>query len=222
MQDDKETVDQKDTTETQTSDAQGITETQATDSPAATEESESTAEQANGEELDPAELKKKLDQANMELNQKRNKLEEIEKQREEARKAEMSEVERLKEELAQAQAERDTQEAIKLRDKFISEYPDEKVRKAAQALIERNPTNLSWGNVETEAEAKQKIHEQMDAIKENLGILQDEQDNQDTAPTVHANNPATNLGPEATKYADMDYEEMRKVLVAEGLLGESR
>lgn len=170
--------------------AQGITESQATDSSSVVE-SESTANAVSEETLDAAQLKKELDQARMELNQKRNALEAVEKQKEDARLAELSEVERLREELAQRDEEKAQQEALALRDRFINEYPDEKAREAARKLVAENPSNLSWGDVQTEDDAKAAIHRQMDAIKAVVSTSEPEQEGD---YQVHSNNPAERIG----------------------------
>ena len=170
--------------------AQGITESQATDSSSVVE-SESTANAVSEETLDAAQLKKELDQARMELNQKRNALADVEKQKEDARLAELSEVERLREELAQRDEEKAQQEALALRDRFINEYPDEKAREAARKLVAENPSNLSWGDVQTEDDAKAAIHRQMDAIKAVVSTSEPEQEGD---YQVHSNNPAERIG----------------------------
>lgn len=195
-------------TENEDLQAQGITESQATDSSSVVE-SESTAPAAVSEEtLDAAQLKKELDQAKMELNQKRNALAEVEKQKEDARLAELSEVERLREELAQRDEEKAQQEAIALRDRFINEYPDEKAREAARKLVAENPSNLSWGDVQTEDDAKAAIHRQMDAIKAVIGTSEPEEQEGDY--TVHSNNPAARIGDQ--KLENLTAAQMREVL----------
>ena len=186
--------------------AQGITESQATDSSSVVE-SESTANAVSEETLDAAQLKKELDQARMELNQKRNALEAVEKQKEEARLAELSEVERLREELAQRDEEKAQQEALALRDRFINEYPDEKAREAARKLVAENPSNLSWGDVQTEDDAKAAIHRQMDAIKAVVGSSEPEQEGD---YQVHSNNPAERIGDRQIE--NLTAAQMREVL----------
>lgn len=201
-----ETVTQTENEETQ---AQGITESQATDSQSVEESESNVSQDTNSEEsLDAAKLKKELDQARMELNQKRNALAEVEKQKEEARLAELSEVERLREELAQRDEERAQQEAIALRDRFINEYPDEKAREAAKKLVAENPSNLSWGDVQTEDEAKAAIHRQMDAIKAVIGTSEPEEQEGDY--TVHSNNPAERIGDRQLE--TLSAAQMREVL----------
>lgn len=193
-------------TENEELQAQGITESQATDSSSVVE-SESTANAVSEETLDAAQLKKELDQARMELNQKRNALEAVEKQKEEARLAELSEVERLREELAQRDEEKAQQEALALRDRFINEYPDEKAREAARKLVAENPSNLSWGDVQTEDDAKAAIHRQMDAIKAVVSTSEAEQEGD---YTVHSNNPAARIGDQ--KLENLTAAQMREVL----------
>lgn len=186
--------------------AQGITESQATDSSSVVE-SESTANAVSEETLDAAQLKKELDQARMELNQKRNALEAVEKQKEDARLAELSEVERLREELAQRDEEKAQQEALALRDRFINEYPDEKAREAARKLVAENPSNLSWGDVQTEDDAKAAIHRQMDAIKAVVSTSEPEQEGD---YQVHSNNPAERIGDRQIE--NLTAAQMREVL----------
>lgn len=193
-------------TENEDTQSQGITESQATDSSSVVE-SESTANAVSEETLDAAQLKKELDQAKMELNQKRNALEAVEKQKEEARLAELSEVERLREELAQRDEERAQQEALALRDRFINEYPDEKAREAARKLVAENPSNLSWGDVQTEDDAKAAIHRQMDAIKAVVSTSEPEQEED---YQVHSNNPAARIGDQ--KLETLSAAQMREVL----------
>lgn len=168
--------------------AQGITETPDTDS-TTVEGSEKPADEAAVEES-PEELRKRLAQAQMELNQKRNALAEIEKQKEEARLAELSEVERLREELAKREAEDEQRQAEDLRNKFIDEYGDPKVAEAAKKLVAENPANLSWGEVQTEEEAKAAIHRQMDAMKAMLPVTTEEEPTGEISP----NNPEYRIG----------------------------
>lgn len=170
-------------------------------------ESESTANAVSEETLDAAQLKKELDQARMELNQKRNALEAVEKQKEDARLAELSEVERLREELAQRDEEKAQQEALALRDRFINEYPDEKAREAARKLVAENPSNLSWGDVQTEDDAKAAIHRQMDAIKAVVSTSEPEQEGD---YQVHSNNPAERIGDRQIE--NLTAAQMREVL----------
>lgn len=201
-----ETVTQTENEETQ---AQGITESQATDSQSVEESESNVSEETNSEEsLDAAKLKKELDQARMELNQKRNALAEVEKQKEEARLAELSEVERLREELARVEEEKAQREALDLRNRFIDEYPDEKAREAAKKLVAENPANLSWGDVQTEDDAKAAIHRQMDAIKAVLPSSEPEE--QEGGYTVHPNNPSARLGDREIE--NLSAAQMREVL----------
>lgn len=186
--------------------AQGITETPDTDSPNAGEP-EKPADQAAVEES-PEELKKRLAQAQMELNQKRNALAEIEKQKEEARLAELSEVERLREQLAQREEEDNRREAEALRLKFIESYDDPKVVEAAKKLLEQNPANLSWGDVDNEDDAKAAIHRQMDALRSIIPAAPEPTDGFDGE--VSPNNPEYLIGDvDITK---LSADEMRKLL----------
>lgn len=185
--------------------AQGITEQPTTDS-TAVEESEAPVEKTDGGQ-DEVISKKEYEKLQMELAQKRNALEKYEKQKEEARLAELSEVERLREELAQREAQDEQREAEALRNKFIEEYGDEKVAAAAKKLVSENPANLSWGEVSTEDEAKAAIHRQMDAIK---AILPAAAEDDEPTGEITANNPEYRIGDvDITK---LSAEEMRKVL----------
>ena len=229
MVEENETVAGDTTTENENTDAQGTTADNATDSTDATEGSENTGESTvSADELQKQieTLEKEKQKVEMERNLLKNKQEEERKKQLEDEGNWKQLAEEREAELQRLQQEREAEsaykEAEKLRRRFIEEYPDEKVRKAAEALVDKNPSNLSWGDVQTEDEAKQAIFSQMDAIKETLGIISSEQENQDTQPQVHANNPATTMPPELNKYANMSSDEMRKVLASEGLIGESR
>lgn len=220
MQEEQETVQQD--TETQATDAQGITADQTTDSPDVTVGSESSDQVSDGEsQVDPEQLKKELEKTRMELNQKRNKLDEYEKQREEQRKAELSEVDRLKEELAEAKAKEEQRELSELRDSFIEDYSDPATVKAAKALLKHNPNAFVWGSATTTEEAKAQIHEQLDALKGNIGVLESEQEDQEQ-PQINGNNPPSPADPSMGQFTNMDSQEMRKVLESEGLVAPSR
>jgi hypothetical protein len=204
--------------ESENLDAQGITESPATDSPSV-EESEKLEEGQSPEAISREEydkLQKELKKLEMERNHLRN------KQEEERRKQleESNEFKTLYEEtqakLAEIEAQKEAEETLKsaqkLRESFINEYPDEAVRKAAKALIERNPSNIAWGDVETEDQAKTQIFEQLDALKETLGIIGSE-DTEEPYPQINPNNPATSQGnPELDKLKSLSSDELRKVL----------
>lgn len=197
-------------------DAQGTTEAPATGSTSAVEpesmEEGKTPEPISREEYEK--LQKEFQKLEMERNNLRN------KQEEERRKAleEQGNWEQIakerEEELQRIREEQEAQEARnaaeQLRKKFIDEYPDEAVRKAAKALIEKNPTNLAWGDVETEDQARAAVTAQLDALKETMGILSSEQDDQ---PDIDSNNPMPSSGdPEIDKLRNMSADELRKVL----------
>lgn len=110
-------------------------------------------------------LRKRAEQAELERNQLRNKQDKIEKEREDARQAELSEVERLKEQLAQVERDKNLQEAKSFRDKVVEEYPDESTRNIAKALIDANASNLTWGEVDNYEDAKADLIRQLDALK---------------------------------------------------------
>lgn len=193
--------------ETVTPEAQGITETPATDS--SVQEPENTVEDTvSKEEL--SRVQKELEQLKMERNLLRNKQEEDRKKQLLEENEFKTLYEETQAELAQIKADKEEQEALeqanKLRSKFINEYPDPTVRKAAEKLVEKNPSNLSWGNVETEEDARQAIHSQLDAIRESLGIVSE--DTEDTDVSITANNPSVrNTTPD-----DMSWEQMRELL----------
>ncbi len=186
---------------------QGITESQATDSQSV-EESESTASAVSEETLDAVALAKENAQIKMELNQKRNALAEIEKQKEADRQAELSEVERLREQLAKVEEEENQREAERLRGSFIEDYQgDARVKEAAKKLVAENPGNLSWGDVQSEDEAKAAIHRQMDAL---AAVLPQEPQEQEEGYTVHPNNPSARIGDRQLE--NLSAAEMRDVL----------
>lgn len=139
-------------------------------------ESKVNAQDANLADLDPVTLHKELEKARMEANLHKNKVKEFERKAEEARKAELSEVERLREELAEYQQKESRRDAEHFRNTVIEDYlKDNPVAlKAAKALIAKNPANLVWGPGEngetaTEEEARLQLHAQLDALVEVLG-----------------------------------------------------
>lgn len=155
------------------------------------------------------EAQKKLQQIEMERNQLRNKLEEYEKQQDEARKAQMSDEERLRTERdealaklaereAAAEAAENAREAARLREQMISEYPDEFTREAARKLIAKNEANLTWGDVSTLEEAKANLFGQLDAIKDVVNPTGA------AAPQVHPNNPAPQGAAPVDRQAQID------------------
>lgn len=162
---------------------------------------------AQDEALDAVTLKKELEKARMEANLHKNKVKEYEKAKEEARKAELSEVERLKEELNELHAEKSRREAMEFRDGVISDYLKDNptALKAAKALIAKNPANLVWGAGEdggqpTEAEARAQLESQLDALVEVLGVPNtdagaDKSDKTKKAPAPRASNPRSSDGP---------------------------
>jgi hypothetical protein len=111
------------------------------------------------------------------------------------------------------QAERERQAAIDFREKVISEFP-EAVQKAAKKLIDKNPANLLWKDAEDWDDAGAQLREQLNDLKEVLGIDEDEEDeDEQPAPTrrrVNANNPVPNLNGKNPE--DMSLEELRAAL----------
>ena len=201
-------------------DAQGTTEAPATGSPSDVEP-ESIEEGVKPEPISRDEyekLRKEFQKLEMERNNLRNKQEEerrkaLEEQGnwEQIAKEREDELDRIREETSAREAQ---ESAIRLRDKIIAEYPDETVRKAAKALIERNPSNLAWGDVETEDQARAEVVAQLDGLKETFGIISDSVE----PPVIDGNNPApSKVDPEMAKLQSMSADELRKVLpVADG------
>lgn len=218
-----ETVDSKETPENENPQALGTSDDQTTGSEEVTEPEKSDEQSdasASPEELEK--LRKELDQIKMERNMLKNKQDEERKKRLEdegnfkqlAEEAQ-AELQRIKEEQEQRDA---YEEAKSLRQKFIDEYDgDDKVKEAARALIAKNEANLSWGEASTEQEAKQQIHQQLDALKDVLGVTSEEGADDDIS--VHPNNPAINtVRPTSNKSA----AELRKEYEAQGLIAPPR
>lgn len=217
MATDNETV-QVENTNTENEDvaAQGTTDSNATGS--LTGEPESTVqtppEESTVSKAEYDKIQKELQKLEMERNNLRNRQEEdrrksLEESNEyktlyEETQARLAEIEQAKEQ------ETAVKEASKLRENFIDSYPDEMVKKAAKALIERNPSNLSWGDVETEDQAKENIFAQLDALKETLGIISEAKDDEDFSPEILANNPSTNTNTDPVE--SLSWEKMRELL----------
>lgn len=191
--------------ETVTSEAQGITENTATDSQVT--ESESVVDATSSE---VEKLRKELQKLEMERNMLRNKQDDERRKKLEEDNEFKALYEETQAKLAQReaddQARADLEAARKLRQQFIDDYPDPTVRKVAEKLIEKNESNLTWGDVETEEEARSAIHSQLDALRETLGISQS--DDEDTDIVVPANNPSV----KNTNPAELSWEQMRDVL----------
>lgn len=213
MQNDTETPEVENTPgETENVAAQGTTEASATGSPASEPESTEQTEESTVSREEFERVQKELRKLEMERNQLRNKQEEERKKQLE----ESNEYKTLYEETqskleqieSEKQAEETRKEAERLRQSFIEEYPDERVRKAAQALIKQNPTNIAWGDVETEEQAKAEVHQQMDALKETLGITGEEEETD--YPEINPNNPQTPSGNDPV--SALDWKKMREVL----------
>ncbi len=136
-------------------------------------------------------LRKELEKVTQERNLHKNQVEKFNKAQEEARQAELSEVERLKEQLAGLESDKQQREARDFRDTVLNEYlaNDPAALKAAKALIAKNPLNLAWGEGLTEDEAKAELLGQLDALKEVVGTPSA---NAETpTPPAHANNPGS-------------------------------
>lgn len=217
MATDNETVQVENTiTENEDVAAQGTTDSNATGS--LTGEPESTVqtplEESTVSKAEYDKIQKELQKLEMERNNLRNRQEEdrrksLEESNEyktlyEETQARLAEIEQVKEQ------ETAVKEASKLREDFIDAYPDETVKKAAKALIERNPSNLSWGDVETEDQAKENIFSQLDALKETLGIISEAKDEGDFSPEILANNPSTNTKTDPVE--ELDWQKMRELL----------
>lgn len=219
MQEDQETPEQE-TGETKEAQAQGTAENQVADS-LLPEESEKNEQ----DEVDLGQLKAELEterkerqKVEMERNQLRNKQEEDRKKYLEEQGNYKELYEEREAELERIKAEAEAAEAEKayygLRDSFIDEYPDEKVREAAKALVQKNPNNLIWSNTaETETDAKADIHAQLDALKDTLGVLgSQDQDNEDSDVSIDGNNPYPQDQVSRSAYDKMTFQEMREVL----------
>lgn len=145
-------------------------------------------------------LQKQLEKLTMENNLHKNKLDKIESAKEEARKAELSEVDRLKEELAQRDAREAQREAKEFRSATIEEYLKDSpaALKAAKALIAKNPGNLVWGDGLTEDEARLDLQGQLDALREVVG---EPASPAADAPQQRSNNPITRNEPDPDRAA---------------------
>lgn len=174
--------------------------------------------QATGTEVEPAkeqtppvaedspeELRKQLQKLEQERNLYKNKNKEYETAQEEKRKAELSEAELLKEELAEYRAKEAGREAEQLRRDLISKFPDEATRKAALQLIEKNPGNLTWGDASTEEEAQAALFSQMEAIQEVIGSKPADPAQAPAEPValVNPNNPGPHQQPSADRMAQI-------------------
>lgn len=216
MQEDQETPEQE-TGETKEAQAQGTAENQVADS-LLPEESEKNEQ----DEVDLGQLKAELEterkerqKVEMERNQLRNKQEEDRKKQLEEEgnfkalyEEKEAELQRIKEEAELREAE---QAYYNMRDDFINQYPDERVRKAAKALVDKNPSNIIWdSNAQTEEDAKQSIHSQLDALRDTLGIISSEQEEE--APEIDGNNPYPSDEIKKSAYDNMSFQEMREVL----------
>jgi chromosome segregation ATPase len=180
--------------ETQTVGALGTEATPAT-VPESTDGTEIPAEQPQVEE--PAvsldELKAQIEAERKERQKAEMRANQLENKQKEAELSQLKEAENYKELYERAEAEKSAleearaqeeavREARKFRDDTIASYPDEKVRRAAQALITKNESALAWGDVDSWDSAKSQLVEQLDAIKEVVSP--------ETSPEVHPNNPA--------------------------------
>jgi len=216
MQEDQETPEQE-TGETKEAQAQGTAENQVADS-LLPEESEKNEQ----DEVDLGQLKAELEterkerqKVEMERNQLRNKQDEDRKKQLEEEgnfkalyEEKEAELQRIKEEAELREAE---QAYYNMRDDFINQYPDERVRKAAKALVDKNPSNIIWdSNAQTEEDAKQSIHSQLDALRDTLGIISSEQEEE--APEIDGNNPYPSDEIKKSAYDNMSFQEMREVL----------
>ena len=215
MQNDTETVEVENTpTENDNVAAQGTTEADATGSTVSGPENSEQASTPTDSQAELDRVRKELDQIKMERNLLKNKQEEDRKRalEEQGNWKQIAEENQAK--LEQIELEREQANAVKeasaLRESFIDAYPDETVKKAAKALIERNPSNLSWGDVETEDQAKENIFSQLDALKETLGIISEAKDDEDFSPEILANNPSTNTNTDPVE--TLSWEKMRELL----------
>ncbi len=199
---------------------QGTTEAPATGS-LDVDESESTVTPTVSTEELMAQLeseRKERQKIEMERNQLKNKQEEDrKKQLEESNEfrtlyeESQAELEKIQ---TETEAQKNLEEANKLRDKIINEYPNETVRKAAKAAIEQNPFNFVWSDdVATEEEAKSQLFKQLDSMSSVFGETPTS-DTTEEEPYVHPNNPSSQEtgDPGLDKLKQMSAEEMKKFL----------
>lgn len=141
---------------------------------------------------------KELEKARMEANNYKNKVEKFEKEKEDARQAQLTREQQLAEKVAEYEAKEARREAEGFRNKVIDEFlaNDPAALKAAKALVARNPGNLTWGmNADgsnpTEDEAKADLVSQLTDLKEAIGSTTPAPatGDQKPAPSAHANNP---------------------------------
>lgn len=218
MQEDQETPIEEPTGETEEPQAQGTADNQVADS------LQEGSETEDKEPVDLDELKQQLEaerkerqKIEMERNQLRNKQEEDRKKYLEEQGNYKELYEEREAELQRIKAESEAAETEKayydLRNSFIDDYPDERVREAAKALVQKNPNNLIWSNsAETEIDAKSDIHAQLDALKETLGVLGSQDQDEDSDVSIDGNNPYPQDQVSRSAYDKMSFQEMREVL----------
>ena len=139
------------------------------------------------------ELRKQLQKIEQERNLYKNKADKAEKEREERRQAELSETERLTEELNTYKQK----EAYETAEQFRSQVIEETLKdnpaalKAAKALIAKNPSNLTWGEGADEDQARADLVSQLESLAEVIGSpVAAPAANEEPSARVNPNNPA--------------------------------
>lgn len=123
-----------------------------------------------------------------------------------ALKAELADIKRQQEE------EQTQREARQFRTEVLKEYPNAKVREAAEKLIAKNPSNLVWSDGASQEQAKRELTEQLDSLAEVLGTP-DAQADTGSQGTVHPNNPAASVqGKTTEELLKLDSKELAKLL----------
>lgn len=129
--------------------------------------------------------------ARQKVEMERNKLK---NEREEAETKRLKEIEDYRALYEKSQTELDSirqkEETTRLeafRKDVINSYPDEKVRKAADALIAKNPGAIVWEAGADEEQAKAQLTDQLDALRDAVGTPLEPTEGQ---PAVEPLNPA--------------------------------
>ncbi len=183
---------QEETTETVETSVAGTTEgTAATTEQTAAAPAEETVSKAEYENA-----LKKAQQAELRRNQLENQIKDRELKALEESENWKGAYEKLKADADQTQAdltaERAQREAESFRAQVVKEFPNSKVRDAAEKLIAKNSSNLVWTEGATPDEARQQLMDQLNVLAETIG--QEPVEGTSTGTTeVHPNNPALDL-----------------------------
>jgi len=157
-------------------------------------------------------MQKELDKAKMRASQLENAAAKAERERieKDADATEQAEYykKQLEERDAAAEAVKAKEEANKFQLQVIEKLDvSDAVKKAAKALVAKDPNNLSWNDAPNWEDAERQVTEQVMALASVIAPAAP--DGGDSAPTQHPNNPAPI--PEK-QMAGMSVEELRKVL----------